>query len=52
MIVHTNIEQYTIFYSIMHGPQICTINKRLVIAGCNDCDLHVSSLIADQIVLE
>ena len=32
MIVHTNIEKYTILYTIMHGPQICTINKRLVIA--------------------
>ena len=30
MIVHTNIEKYTILYTIMHGPQICTINKRLV----------------------
>ena len=30
MIVHTNIEKYTIFYPVMHGPQICTINKRLV----------------------
>ena len=29
MIVHTNIEKYTILYTIMHGP-ICTINKRLV----------------------
>ena len=31
MIVHTNIEKYTIFYPIMHGPQICTINKRHVL---------------------
>ena len=31
MIVHTNIEKCTIFYPIMHGPQICTINKRLVL---------------------
>ena len=31
MIVHTNIDKYTIFYTIMHGLQICTINKRLVI---------------------
>ena len=30
MIVHTNIEKYTIFYTIMHGPKICTINKSLV----------------------
>ena len=30
MTVHTNIEKYTILYTIMHGPQICTINKRLV----------------------
>ena len=30
MIVHTNIEKYIILYTIMHGPQICTINKRLV----------------------
>ena len=30
MIVHTNIEKYTIFYTIRPGPQICTINKRLV----------------------
>ena len=30
MIVHTNIEKHAIFYTIMHGPQICTINKRLV----------------------
>ena len=30
MIVHTNIEKYTILYTIMHEPQICTINKRLV----------------------
>ena len=30
MIVHTNIEKYTILYTIMHGLQICTINKRLV----------------------
>ena len=31
MIVHTNIEKHAIFYTIMHGPQICTINKRLVL---------------------
>ena len=30
MIVHTNIEKHAIFYTIIHGPQICTINKRLV----------------------
>ena len=34
MIVHTNIEKYTILYTIMHGPQICTINKRLVNLDC------------------
>ena len=31
MIVHTNIEKHAIFYTIMHGLQICTINKRLVL---------------------
>ena len=30
MIVHTNIEKYTILDAIMDGLQICTINKRLV----------------------
>ena len=35
MIVHTNIEKHAIFYTIMHGPQICTINKRLVIMYIN-----------------
>ena len=30
MVVHTNVQKYTIFYTIMHRPQICRINKRLV----------------------
>ena len=34
MIVHTNIEKYTIFYPIKREPQICTINKRLVLMPC------------------
>ena len=36
MNVHTNIEKYTILYTIMHGLQISTINKRLVKLKLNE----------------
>ena len=29
MIFHTNIEKYTILYTIMHEPQMCTIKDLL-----------------------